>query len=234
MEKRAYNWRLVSYCNENEIIEFCRKWGSKWEYIKHDKDIDEEGNPKEVHFHINITLREWKSRNKVCELVGKSGNTFAIEMLNKEIAHRYLTHMDNPEKYQYDEENIKSNFVWKEKNKEKVSTEEFLNIIADKKLTMREKAIILGKDYIRYNKNYDDYVERMLWEEMNEGSKVKRVVEEIKAKCIKGEDLKVVLSNILVKLEEEEQIKISMFETTDEAPEFNDITTTKAKHSRPE
>lgn len=168
MEKnRYYNWRIVSYCNEEEILDFCKKWGSKWEYILHDKDVNEDGSLKEKHYHINITLKIWKSRNKVCELVGKSGNSFAIEMTDKEEAHRYLTHLGIPDKYQYEQECIKSNFKWVDSKQEKGDIENFLNIVADKKLSMKEKALMLGKDYIKNYRNYNEYVERMENEESN-------------------------------------------------------------------
>lgn len=166
-EKRYYNWRIVTYCNEEEVIDFCKKWGSKWEYILHDKDVKEDGSPQEKHYHINITLKVWKSRNKVCELVGKSGNSFAIEMIDKEEAHKYLTHLGIPNKYQYESECIKSNFKWKDSKQEKGDIESFLNTVADKKLSMREKALILGRDYIKNYKNYNEYVERMENEESN-------------------------------------------------------------------
>lgn len=170
-EQRYYNWRIVTYCNEEEVIDFCKKWGSKWEYILHDKDVKEDGSPKEKHYHINITLKIWKSRNKVCELVGKSGNSFAIKMTDKEEAHKYLTHTGIPEKYQYETECIKSNYKWIDGKQEKGDIENFLNVVADKKLSMREKALILGKDYIKNYKNYNEYVERMENEESNEGRK---------------------------------------------------------------
>lgn len=166
-ESRFYNWRIVSYCNEKEILDFCKKWGSKWEYILHDKDKNEDGSLKEKHYHINITLKVWKSRNKVCELVGGSGNSFAIEMRDKEEAHRYLTHLGIPDKYQYEQECIKSNFKWVDSKQEKGDIEYFINIITNKEISMREKALMLGKDFMKNYRAYMEYVDKIESEEAN-------------------------------------------------------------------
>lgn len=167
MEKRAYNWRIVSYSTEEKIKDFCIKYGSKWEYILHNKDIKEDGTPKENHYHINITLKVWKSRKAICEAIDEEQNSFAIEMTDKEKAHRYLTHKDNPEKYQYEESGIKSNFKWEEGKQKQATTEEFLKIAESKELSMREKAILLGRDYIRNYTYYQGYIEKMQWEEIS-------------------------------------------------------------------
>lgn len=216
-EKRFYNWRIVSYCSEEEILDFCKKWGSKWEYILHDKDINEDGSPKEKHYHINITLKVWKSRNKVCELVGKSGNNFAIKMLDKEEAHKYLTHTGIPEKYQYEPECIKSNFKWVDSKQEKGDIENFLNVVADKKISMREKALILGKDYIKNYKTYNEYVERM---EAEEGNKKRKggvwLLEFIKDK-LTNTDLNV--TQIIIKAKEKwEEIREELEEIEENPP----------------
>lgn len=197
-EKRAYNWRLVSYASEEEIKEFCKKYGSKWEYIYHDKDIKEDGSPKEPHYHINITLKEWKSRKKICELIESEYNTFGIEMTDKEKAHRYLTHEDNPEKYQYDKELIKSNFKWKDSKGEKASNEDFIKIAMDKNLSYREKGIILGKDYMKNHKAYTSYMYKIEAEESESGIRQKRLnwcIEEIKYRYSLGENLEKILRN---------------------------------------
>lgn len=171
MEKRAYNWRIVSYSTEDKIKEFCVKYGSKWEYILHDKDIKENGEPKEKHYHINITLKVWKSKKAICEAIDNDQNSFAIEMTDKEKAHNYLTHKENPEKYQYEESEIKSNFKWEEGKQKKATTEEFLQIAESKELSMREKAILLGRDYIRNYHYYQSYIEKMIWEEQRKEKK---------------------------------------------------------------
>lgn len=216
-ENRSYNWRIVSYCKEEEILEFCKKWGSKWEYILHDRDVNEDGSPKEKHYHINITLRIWKSRNKVCELVGKSGNNFAIEMKDKEEAHRYLTHLGEPNKFQYEAECIKSNFKWVDSKQDKGDIETFLNIAADNKISMREKAIILGKDYVKNYRAYTEYIYRMESEEANKKRKGATWLLEFVKDKLTNTNLSTI-EIILEAKEEWERIKTSLEEIEEEPP----------------
>lgn len=220
-ERRAYNWRIVTYTDEESIIKFCKQWGSKWEYIKHDKDIKEDGSPKELHYHINITLKEWKSCKKVCELIGGEGNSFAIEMTDKERAHRYLTHADNPEKYQYEEQSIVSNFKWVDGKAEKATTEEFLKIAENNKLSMREKAVLLGRDYIKNYKAYKSYIEDMRLEELKKGSPyVERVIRYIIFKC--GQNimpLDIILEETLRIVREQEEELLSYYIEEEEEEE---------------
>lgn len=237
-EKRAYNWRIVTYSEEESVINFCKKWGSKWEYILHNKDIKEDGSKKENHFHINITLKEWKSRNKVCELVGGEGNSFAIEMTDKEKAHRYLTHADNPEKYQYSSEEIKSNFKWVDGKAEKATTEEFLRIAENENLSMREKAILLGKDYIKNYKAYKQYIEMMKYEELKKISPYySRIMKYIKIKCFEGmAPLEHILEEALriMRENDEELLKQYVEDEYYESPFETKFILNKPKRNKPE
>lgn len=161
--KRYYSFRVVTYADKEEFEELL-KAGKKWEYICHDKDKTEKGENKDKHYHINIIFEQWKSIQAVCKMVRSEQNTFAIPMLDKEQAHRYLTHKDNPEKHQYKDEEIISNFKYKEEeNKNEI--EEFILTLENRQLTLREKAIKLGKDYIKNRMKYEQFVEDMLSEE---------------------------------------------------------------------
>lgn len=155
MINRYYSFRIITYAKEEEFQELL-KYGSKWEYIYHDKDIKEDGTKKEPHWHINIILRQWKSIKGVCELVKSEQNTMAIPMIDKQKAHRYLTHKDELEKYQYEDKLIKSseNKIWEETESKEDENERFLEIICSREISTKEKAIKIGKDYM---KNYDKY-----------------------------------------------------------------------------
>lgn len=91
----------------------------KYAYILHDKDTHETGEPKTPHWHIyvNFGRNSWKSsylasrfgvaENFVGKVKGRSGDMLA-----------YLTHGNAPEKYQYPEEDVSTNFEWiKERDK---------------------------------------------------------------------------------------------------------------------
>ena len=82
-----------------------------WAYIIHDKDVREDGSPKEPHIHLYLNF-------------GKSGASFATvaswfkdgaERVNavkgkKSDILKYLTHRNAPDKYQYDKSEVISNF----------------------------------------------------------------------------------------------------------------------------
>lgn len=238
MEKRSYNWRIVSYASEEEIKRFCEKWGSKWEYILHNKDIKEDGSKKENHFHINITLKEWKSRNRVCELIESEENSFAIEMIDKEKAHRYLTHKDNPEKFQYEESEIRSNFKWIDKTEKRVQIEEFIEIAGSEKVSLREKAIILGRDFMKNYSAYMKYIEKMKWQELKKiDNYAARVLKLIKYKIInRAGSIEMILEDVLKDIKENrEKVLNYLIPDEEEDPEFEkrEKRTQKSERGRP-
>lgn len=86
----------------------------KYSFILHDKDTDETGKAKTPHWHIyvNFGTTTWNSENVakrfgvaenfVCKVKGRSGDILA-----------YLTHQNAPEKYQYNECEVISNYDWR-------------------------------------------------------------------------------------------------------------------------
>lgn len=163
--QRYYSFRLISYASEEEIQNLL-KYCTKWEYIYHDKDIKEDGTKKEPHWHINVILKQWKTITGVCKLIKSEQNTMAIPMLDKQKAHDYLTHKDDPDKYQYDEKDIKSSKkkIAEDKENKEAINEEWIEALLEAR-TLRQKAIKLGKDYIRYRKQYEEFINDMVKEE---------------------------------------------------------------------
>lgn len=82
--------------------------------IMHDKDEDEHGNLKTIHYHLVIQLaaqcRLKTFINFVCELFKCNENQVSIEKCSSlEMQTRYLVHLDDFDKYQYDANDIVSN-----------------------------------------------------------------------------------------------------------------------------
>ena len=70
----------------------------------HDKDLDPTGQPKKPHYHVmcyydNTTTKKNVKEN-VCDLVN---GTIPIKLESMRGMYRYHLHLDNPEKYQYDD-----------------------------------------------------------------------------------------------------------------------------------
>lgn len=108
---RSRNWTTIVYPNsapENwrEIIDDVH---IIWiESPKHDKDVNPDGTPKKAHWHIILIYDSLKTLKQVWDTVASKVNSpipQKIESLSGAI--RYLPHLDNPEKYQYDEKDIK-------------------------------------------------------------------------------------------------------------------------------
>jgi hypothetical protein len=73
----------------------------------HDMDIDPTGEKKKKHQHFILSYGSPTTYNNVCALVcGILGQPIPISLESVNGYYRYLTHKDNPDKYQYDEAQI--------------------------------------------------------------------------------------------------------------------------------
>ena len=88
----------------------------EWAYILHDKDIKEDGTPKEPHWHIELRLTRgrrltdiasWFGLPTMCIQTSKSGRY--------EPMLQYLIHENFSEKHQYAESEVVANFNYSER-----------------------------------------------------------------------------------------------------------------------
>lgn len=107
--KRARHWTFISYPdsapeNWKEII--------KASHIKtaisplHDKDLNPTGDEKKAHWHIMLEYESLKSYDQVRELSDLINATIPQIVQSPVGMIRYFIHKDNPEKYQYNWEDI--------------------------------------------------------------------------------------------------------------------------------
>ena len=122
--KRAYSFALVIY---EDDVNFYKQYEAlinmkRAIWIKHDKDIyendvtDDEGNIvahagdlKKLHYHFVLHL---KNASTITALANKIGcETRQIEFIKKSLNSylRYLIHFNNDNKYQYSQDEVKSN-----------------------------------------------------------------------------------------------------------------------------
>lgn len=74
----------------------------------HDQDITPEGEKKKEHYHVLIEFPGPKTYNSIKEeICDKIGATIPKKVESIRGYYRYLTHMDNPEKAQYNQEDVK-------------------------------------------------------------------------------------------------------------------------------
>lgn len=74
----------------------------------HDQDINPGGEPKKPHYHVVLMFEGKKSEDQVREIFDLIGGV-GLERVNSIRGYaRYLCHMDNPEKFQYSAEKVRS------------------------------------------------------------------------------------------------------------------------------
>lgn len=120
-----------------------------WLYILHDKDIDDSGNNKEPHYHIYCRLNNSYDSKYIAQwfnvpeqYVGKIKGKWS-DALN------YATHRNKPDKFQYDDSEVFSNFDWQEeRNSPKSSKQDY----------RREEIINFIVGGIIREFNYTDYI----------------------------------------------------------------------------
>lgn len=109
---RRRNFALISYVSESELKDTlnCHSDDIKhYAYIKHDKDI-EDNKPVTPHWHIILhffnphlmsAVKSWFKQFS-------TQNTLVQEVKDLGALVEYLTHEDNPEKYHYSKDDIKT------------------------------------------------------------------------------------------------------------------------------
>lgn len=72
----------------------------------HDKDINPTGEPKKAHYHILLVYSGPTTYNAVAKFTASLNATVPQALESVRGMYRYFSHKDNPEKYQYDEQEI--------------------------------------------------------------------------------------------------------------------------------
>lgn len=74
----------------------------------HDKDVNPDGTPKKPHYHIILCFPNTTTYNNVKSITDSLNQPIPISLDAVNGYYRYLTHKDNPEKYQYSSEDIET------------------------------------------------------------------------------------------------------------------------------
>lgn len=159
---RFYSFSIVSYASLTEIqnlLQACRHYV----YILHDKDVNEDGSLRSPHFHILCTFVQNKSFNSVASLVVSSQNTFVQQLLDVGGAFAYLTHQNNPEKFQYNSDDLVSDNLdyWLDKIPEyenkSSKNDEFVDDLLSDDFDVVAMARKYGRDFIKNLNRYETF-----------------------------------------------------------------------------
>lgn len=82
--------------------------------IKHDRDIQEDGTPKRTHYHLVLDLQKKHSKTAYLEELSNAldfhKEAISIDpLISIEAQVRYLIHIDDPQKHQYNDFEIRTN-----------------------------------------------------------------------------------------------------------------------------
>lgn len=104
-DNRIRNWSFILY--PESAVE---NWRSilddlhiEWvESPLHDKDLNADGQPKKPHWHILLMFDGNKSYDQIVEICNSINATVPQRVHSTKGLVRYMAHLDNPEKVQYD------------------------------------------------------------------------------------------------------------------------------------
>lgn len=104
-DERARNWTFVIYPGDSapgNYAEILDNMHLQWaESPLHDKDLNGDGQPKKAHKHIALFFDGKKSIEQVNEISKAINGTICQRVHNAQSMVRYFAHLDNPEKAQY-------------------------------------------------------------------------------------------------------------------------------------
>ncbi len=74
----------------------------------HDKDVNPDGTPKKAHYHVMLIFDGVKAFDTQVKPIFDSIGGVGREIINSQRGYaRYLCHLDNPEKHQYDRSEVR-------------------------------------------------------------------------------------------------------------------------------
>ena len=156
-QKRVRAWAFVEYpdsapANWEQIIDenhipWCRS-------PLHDQDINPGGEPKKPHWHVILNFEGVKTYEQVCAITQSVNGTIPQPIDSIKGYVRYLAHLDNPEKAQYNKGDIKvfggmdvEDYLANTKTAELAVQKEMIQYIIDQDITEYEDLVI----YAMYN-----------------------------------------------------------------------------------
>lgn len=108
-KKRTRNWTCIVYPDSvpNNWRDVLDSTHVKWvESPLHDKDTNPDGTIKKAHWHLLLAFDGVKTYQQVSAITKSVNGTIPQPVASSVGLVRYMIHMDNPEKYQYDKSKI--------------------------------------------------------------------------------------------------------------------------------
>lgn len=165
--QRAKNYALVVYPDDmpENWLDIIRE--DMFDMVispYHDKDKNPDGTIKKPHYHLLVSAgKSWITMNKLAEWGKKlKGIALPQKCSNPKGMVRYFTHIDNPEKYQYDKSDIQvvgqydiEPFFKATIAEEKAIRREIMEFVRDNEIT---EFADLVEYCLEHNEQWDDYL----------------------------------------------------------------------------
>lgn len=107
--KRTRNWTFIVYPDsapENWIDLLKDQHVEGFVSPIHDKDVNPGGEPKKPHYHVMLMFQGVKTEKQAQEISDMCSGVQVQMIKNVRGEARYLCHLDNPEKEQYDRQGV--------------------------------------------------------------------------------------------------------------------------------
>lgn len=173
---RAYSWDCITYMSEENAKRLCAEQCRNWAMIYHDRDTKEDGTQKQPHRHLVVTFETKKSFASVCRLFAmyaEGQNSLCEPVKDLGACLDYLTHKNDPTKWQYDrKEVIISSTAWFDKYTKTVDEETDNDRFVDDLLAPSTTFSVVsmarkyGRDFMRNMRSYMEFRKVALFEEM--------------------------------------------------------------------
>lgn len=151
VKKRHWAFVLYPESAPNNWIEILQQTGLQCVISPlHDKDLNPTGEPKKAHYHIILCYSGPTTFNAVNSLCDSLNQPIPQALEQVRGYYRYLTHKDNPEKYQYSDEDIQTLNGFNISDFVELSKSEVLEIKKKLQELIRTECIVEYSDFMDY------------------------------------------------------------------------------------
>lgn len=160
---RARNWAFVAYpenITEAKLTSVLNDLHIQWALSPlHDQDFDPDGEAKKPHWHVLLTFSGNKSYDQICEITKSCGGTIPIVVQSVRSMVRYFAHLDNPDKFQYNKDDIKFYGGLNPSDVLPLSSMERYRIVKDMCLFIVENKVTNFSSFVTYciTERYEDW-----------------------------------------------------------------------------
>lgn len=152
-ESRTRNWTFVVYPESasenwrNILDDLHIEWV---ESPLHDKDLNGDGQPKKPHIHVGVFFAGNKTYEQVKEITDSLNCPIPQRCHSARALVRYMAHLDNPEKAQYNPSDIKGHGGVDVADMLRPASSERYTLIADMIAYIKDNNICEFQDLIDY------------------------------------------------------------------------------------